>query len=990
MNKFITFALTVSLGVSGASLLADNIFLTTADSEASATTSFNSANGWANGAAPSAGNSYTVALGEDSGMFLPTVAATFAGDSLQIGTDDVAGFLSSSTFASWTIPSLILKKGLWRIPTTGNMSKIASITVESTSDDPFVIKLGNNTRATTGIFYGSEDSVVCFARDDSVTTLSDLAPNFDKYSGKIILDGVKFGSLGIQIRSMFGAASGFAADRIVLKNGAGLGQTGYNNKSYNNAKLGITIDATGGSLFKCDHASPTIYFPIVGGPLTVVDSAWIFANRLATTDLNLKSVSRENPAAVFLNGSTLSVDRIVMHGGYNSGNLGKSGNSVLYVADAIVEKPVSVDMSGDYGKSYLRICYPASTNFNITMHNNSVLDPNPAASSHTIAVGAAAESITIRDFTYDGGVLKLDFDADGAKLECLKIDGKISGVSETFPLQFQSAIWPSKIFTSAQPLIIVKKSELALTHAMLDISGYSFDDPFKIVNLEIVEDGDYYVAMIGPKDAEVITLVKGDSASAAETSFNGCGENWSDGKVPHLAPYRVALGTNDTDALYFPSVSAEFAGTELAVGNLESGATGRVDLAIGGITPTYTLDRFTLNKGVMLLRPTNPNYANSITFAGKMIVNSPEAEPFVFERIGYGYEQININNLVADKGTAMCFISRDPSVNNFTMSFRINAGVSSFKGKMIFDNAFFISDIRGLTYEEFVPDAITLKNGAAITPSGYSNSWATDDAKKIGIVIGEGGGGFSAKVRIGGPTIRYNNVITGGNFFHSTGGVAEFYGSMTLDQVRIFNKTPYTGKSGSSYNVGQFVVFGTSSLTFEEGVVFEGREQPTEFSISNATLQVGSNLPENARLVIGADGVFKINNNGDKCQRAQLGDAVIGTGSTLYFDVDAENNTCDSIYAVGNGSKYECTRDEKLKIVVNPVDAAYAPSDGRTFAFDLLSIPESAGKIHKKSIDLSFSAESCIDHLRVVIIHENGMQTVRLTDRNYGTRFMVQ
>ena len=30
-----------------------------------------------------------------------------------------------------------------------------------------------------------------------------------------------------------------------------------------------------------------------------------------------------------------------------------------------------------------------------------------------------------------------------------------------------------------------------------------------------------------------------------------------------------------------------------------------------------------------------------------------------------------------------------------------------------------------------VPDAITLKNGAAITPSGYSNFWATDDAKKI-------------------------------------------------------------------------------------------------------------------------------------------------------------------------------------------------------------------------------------------------------------------
>ena len=93
--------------------------LATADAAPAATTSFNSAGGWADGNAPSAGNDYVVALGDSAGLFLPTAAATFAGDSLTIGSETAAGFLSSDTFATWKLSSLNLRKGVWRIPTTG-------------------------------------------------------------------------------------------------------------------------------------------------------------------------------------------------------------------------------------------------------------------------------------------------------------------------------------------------------------------------------------------------------------------------------------------------------------------------------------------------------------------------------------------------------------------------------------------------------------------------------------------------------------------------------------------------------------------------------------------------------------------------------------------------------------------------------------------------------------------------------------------------------
>ena len=981
-------ALTFAVAAATANAFGATVTLATADAAPAATTSFNSAGGWADGNAPSAGNDYVVALGDSAGLFLPTAAATFAGDSLTIGSETAAGFLSSDTFATWKLSSLNLRKGVWRIPTTGALTGFSSINVLSTSADPFVIKLGNNTKTSFGTFTGNSDSVLCIVRDDGVTDVSQLVPSFASFPGKVVLDGVTMPSLGQKIvQGLFGTATNFAPDRLTLKNGAGLGQSGYGQTNWRNPKLGITVDESGGQLLAQDHAQAEVQFPIVGGPLSIVSTQWKFLNRLAVSDLKLQVVKRENPGAIFFNSSTIAVDRVVLKGWYDSSNYGNSGSATLFVADATHEKPVSVDVSGtaSYGKGRLFLPSGTSTNYNVTLHVGGILHPNPAADSQAGVAGADAESIAIHDLTYDGGVVCLEYDETHDALECLAVRGAVSGVSAETPLALQPFVWPAASFTGPYDLFKVRKTALTLTAEMIDTSGISFDNPAYQPDLQIAEDGDWWVAKLGKKRAQTISLVTGDGAVAATTAFNGCGERWSDGLAPHLAPYVVGLGTNDADALYFPSASETFAGTELAIGDLESGVTGRVDIVNAqSVAPTYTFARLALNKGRLLLRPAHSG-SGSVKISGTTFLNSTAADPFVIEKIGAGVENTTFGDIVAGQDGVLVIKSL-PEWN-----FRVQFTPASFQGRIILDGAYLLGGLPGFTARTtFAPDVITLKNGAAIETPGYKNRWNDAVTRRVGITIGEGGGGFRNNFRIAMPTFDLGSSIRGGDFFYQTGGPAYFYGSMDLALCDIYNATPFQMMSGASLDVDCFVVRGNASLTFNEGVAFAARATPTEFCVSNGTLKVGSALPSDARLVLGDGGVFAIANDGELCQSVAIGDAVLGGGATLQFDVDASSRTCDALVATGAGSRFACTREEKLNLVVAPADASVIPPAGKSLTFDLLTLPVAAGPVDKRCIDLSFTAESCLDDLKLFVLQQNGRQIVRLTNRNPGTCILLR
>ena len=498
------------------------VMLSTADATAAATTSFNAAGGWSDGNAPSAGNDYVVALGDSAGLFFPTAAATFAGDSLAIGDGAeayaAAGFLSSgSAKYAWTISDLRLNKGVWDMMASGNYSAISKITVNSTVDAPFVINLAaanvkpqfkanSEKLATVGIQRG-EDAVLVFRKTASSGTVyfdtGLVGSSFSAFNGKLVLDGVQLqgsnssGAFG----NMFSTASGFAADRIVLKNGATFCHGAANTTAWANSKTGITIDETGAKIVK-PYANVTLKIPFVGGPLTITGSATQYSSwrtagglvrigaRFGVSELIMKATSNNiRSDLVLLMEAVMNVPKITIQGIYFSSNPKYSGGATLFCGSTNWESRAEVLISGaannnNYGKGILFVCKESAPYMDITLGNGGVIIPNDSTSTISQACGTAGEAITLGDFTYATaanryarGKFVVKYGADNDAMDCITLGGAVSGVSSANPLVFVNySDLPAASATGRYPILKVPASTLTLTEEMLDVSGIQFDE----------------------------------------------------------------------------------------------------------------------------------------------------------------------------------------------------------------------------------------------------------------------------------------------------------------------------------------------------------------------------------------------------------------------------------------------------------------------------------------------------------------------------------
>ena len=240
-------ALACAVALATAQATAATVTLATADAASAATTSFNSAGGWADGNAPSAGNDYLVALGDSAGLFLPTAAATFAGDSLAIGDGTTAGRLNASgANRTLTFGNLVLAKGLLNLSNKAFVTFAGKVTIASTLDDPFVIQGDTGSLNYNGsIFYGEEDAAFLI-RSTTTTRSFSLEPNnwsqwqLANYKGRVIIDNAIYRVASFQ----YGAPT-FREDAIILRNGGAL-RTNAANPAWNHSKISVTVEETGG------------------------------------------------------------------------------------------------------------------------------------------------------------------------------------------------------------------------------------------------------------------------------------------------------------------------------------------------------------------------------------------------------------------------------------------------------------------------------------------------------------------------------------------------------------------------------------------------------------------------------------------------------------------------------------------------------------------------------------------------------------------------
>ena len=997
------------------------VMLSTADATAAATTSFNAAGGWSDGNAPSAGNDYVVALGDSAGLFFPTAAATFAGDSLAIGDGAeayaAAGFLSSgSTLYTWTVANLILNKGKWVFPTissTQTSAGFTKITVNSGDDAPFEIELSgrggwNGTREvrfTSGnqnVFYGDANAVLRFKSADAVNGSMLGVPHgnannniFRNYKGQIILDGVLLSSAStVAIQGIGATDDAFRADRVVLKNGGGFGQYGYNQSSWSNAKLGVTVDATGGRLYNPTHSSIKLMFPFTGaGPLFIGGSAtgtgWIFGSDIRVPTLivtNVYAATQSNSAtykniAAIGRTATVAIDDIYLNGTYYRQNAGNSGYGRFFCAGGTWLKNTRIDVRGngsvssDYGKGWLFVGEEMPAALDVTLGPGGFLLPNPSASCETLSGNATATSAKIGSLNYQGGKMQLDYDATTDAFDCLTITGAVTGVTSANPIVIRpSADLPAATATGRYPILKVATSALTLTSDLLDVSALKYDDTSKAIKLTIAQDGDYWVASVGPDTVANVYLVTGDAAAAATTAFNGNGSQWSDGLAPHPAPYVVALGENEGDGLWFPTASATFGGLSLAIGDLDEDTAGRADFNANGLT--YTFDHLYLNKGQ--LRQHAPGNNRATTFNGEGQVNSTAADPFTI--CGENGQITIATSWLKGEEDAVLVVKGTGTVNAFGISAGsqwASGGYDSYKGRIILDAAF--SENSLLQYAgTFKTNAITLRNGAALRTTAASPSWNSN----AGITVEASGGRINTSY--GGTLSLYNQIVGGPLTLACT---INLYNRTSLSDF--ISSASVTVRSAATCDNAHYEVRG-GTLTFYEGVTFTPRATTPEICVTNATLNAGAGMLAALRPIVCAGGVLAIANDGPLCQTATTTNAVLCGGATLKFDVDAENGTCDSLAVVGDAASVTATEASPLHIVVVPADDTYEPAPGQNFTFDLLTLPAGAGSLSKRAVDLSFASPSCLDGLRLYILQLNGRQVVRLTNRNPGTCVMLR
>lgn len=955
----------VSFVFVAATLCGDSVRLEVADTaSAAAATSFNSVGNWSNNEAPSSAHDYVVDLGSESGIVLPSANATFNGASLQIGSAENSGRLNVlTTGKTYTMANLILNSGIINVAPNVKTTFNGAFTVASTLNNPFVIQGGSGSDMTypNHSFYGDSDSAVLIKGVGGVFLFH--PPTWyqyhqSNYKGRWIVDNAVF------MVASFSTYAGevFREDAIILRNN-GILRGNASNPKFSHSKIGVTIEETGG---KIQHGYGgkinTISIPFKGGPLTIEKGVNTFSSKLKLSKFTVSTSNDENGIVAIASGAIHDISEIIITSGdlrYNKG--------VVYENTS----PCPVKVRG--GRLLV-------DNFNFEK-NYIVLEGGQIYSSQ--------DNGLVTNLIYNSGSVRVPFNTTENRPSMVTVLGNISGISKDNPLKLSSDIWPALSTASKSfRVIAIPTSDLAVTLDMFDLGDIDFDDKTKRLQGSIVIENGMQYLEVSQTDKAHITLLEGDAGFAATTSFNGCPNQWSNGEIPADGyVYDVALGIESDKAMRFPTASATFAGTILNIGTVA--AAGRAEL---NSSVTYTFPLLRLNNGMLVVTNiSNPTKAINPQLAGAVEVCSNEQNPFVVEG-NTGEFLIHTSVMRGDENAA--FVFKGTGKNG---DFRLNSGSSwgcgcfqNYKGKLILDGVGMIAAALPYGNTKPVSDAITLRNGATLYTTAATATYNSNAGIKV-----ENTGAISS---VYGSNFSLYNSVTGGQLTVFS-PKANFYNKTSLEKLicNIATASYYLNFQKGAHCDNDYYEVKMGNMTFNEGVTFEKRDILPEIVVSG-NLIAGASAMENLRLTLKSKGTFSPNNNGPTFQKLTLFNPSFAGGGKLIFDANPTLKEFDSMDIYGDSTEILATEENPLAITLNVV--AKPQSLNKRYAFDLMTLPSSIGRITPDQIALTVNntyeganeetADEQVNFKVRVYEKVDGRKVVRISNKSDGTKFMIQ
>jgi hypothetical protein len=830
------------------------VTLVTPDTASGATTSFNGAGGWSSGVAPAAGNDYVVALGDATGqgMWLPSASATFAGDSLAIGDGTTAGRVDRGGAAdiTATVANMLWRKGRITIASTKALTLAGKATVETTAADPFVLEGSGGSIIIGNDLVGSSAAAILVRSSDpskvrpfTVNGTGWSSLSIPNYAGQITVDNacLKIGALNYGLATV-------RPDAIVLRNGGAILSNGAT-ANWNHNKVGVTVESTGGA-FISGYDAANVGFPVVGGPLSVALNM-NYSGTMAVSMLTLSSSSAYT--TLMKSAAKLSITNLVV-----------GANSTLQFEPGVTclnDTPFPIDVTG--GK--LRVENVPTDKMNVVLNGGKIYTSTGTG--------------VLTNLNYASGSVYVRYIAASDTTDCLTLRGAITGVSALNPLKITSDEWPAAATENGTyRLLAVPVSDLPITAQMIDVSAILFDNRAKKIALEIVEEGGIRYVTVSQTDADRIHLLAGDTAFAATTAFNGNGAQWSDGLAPRDGYiYDVVLGDSSAAALRAPNVDATFAGSLLIIGTNQ--APGRLEF---GASKTYTLGHANFVKGSLVVT----NNAGA-SLRGLVTIKSVASDPFVIQG---DKGSINVgDNVLIGAADSVVIVRCTGAVNAFGLAAGAswgNYGYASFAGKLVIDGAYSVHGNLATAHTTLTPDAITLKNGGALTATAAGPSWSGN----AGVTVDETGGkinaNYSSSLSVSLPFRGGPLAVSVTSSFYNSLALSNFTVSATVklqSGVKLANEK-YTLKSGA--------------LWFNTGAVFQ-KEYRVPLEVTGGTLYADAAAMSHLALSI-TNAAFVTSNNVERAYETyELADATLG-GGTIKFESDPDSAACDTLVFSGD------------------------------------------------------------------------------------------
>ncbi len=993
MNNKIRFAFT-SLAAAAVVCAAQaaTVTLQTGDTAAAATTSFNGTGGWSDGTAPAAGNDYLVNLGdgEGQGIWMPSVTATFAGDSLTLGDATTPGRLDYSTQYIWTFGNLNLVNGkiVFRVTSASNYNSSTpcgfrgTLNVMSALANPFVIECPSGKsffyHVCANTLQGDATTAICF-RDPTPNGGSSInagAGNqndgFTSYHGTVILDGI---TLRVNNFSQFANVAG-----IILRNNATLVQRANGSGTWNLPDLRVAIDATGGRIQQYGNLTK-VCFIADGGPFTRVGGSTInFGGRMSVTAFT----NNCSGTTGLLSGANVFCGRI----GQVAGTLAiHDGVTFTNAPDSIRVQPVDVTGGTLFAGPV------AGARLQVNLAGGAIRPSNGASLSQTAADAVSADILPLTNAVFASGTVLLDYDTVSDTFDKIVFDTTSRMTfSENAPLALSAtAQLPDATATNTYTVLEIPVACGVVTPEMFDSEGVYSQSMIPSVVKVATSDGIQRVQVaLAIQEAEDYYLTEGDTDFSADTAFTTL-PHWTSGGAPaRVHHYHVALGTGDGDALHCPGAVGAFPGASLVIG--EEGHPGRMDY---GTSHTWSFNKLRLVNGKIVFHVTsgsNYNTDSPYGFRGNIEVESTMANPFVIENVSGKNLMYHVcaNTLHGDATTAICF--RDSNQNRGSA---INAGAgmqndgfTSYNGTVIFDGV----TTRVNNFAQFANVAgIILRNNATLVQRGgnASSSWSLaspaitvdatggcikPDAGLTSVNLKFVGGPFS---RVGGATVNFDGKLSVTAFTNNCTGTTSF-------------------RTGSNLLAGRIAQVSTGTLVFNDGATFTNglaESVVTPITVTAGTLKAGRAALERFDLDLRGGTLVTESNAGVVYETIQVPRAAFTGGAKIVFDSNPSANECDKIIvAESTGCAFSALNPLKLGL------SSSIPATGRPRVYEVLEFPAGVRHLTEADFDISdvvLDAEGDDGTYKVAVrvLHRgNGSQTIviRRAAAQANTMIMVR